>query len=151
MAEIVKNTKYVHRVNRFHNGGLVILFIEVPYTRVWTLQAFDENNNMICEVNQNENNNFIKYVKFLKKVRESDYELTVQQINDIRSHPFFMESVISLITADHIFEVAAICNYSQDFVRSIRNKSLEEKNKFAYDLGFFSYEIDNVINKLGNL
>lgn len=144
----MQEKKPVGRVNRYHDGGVVILFIEVPFTRVWTLEAFDQSNNLICKVWEKESNNYIKYVKFIRKVRECGYELSRDQANEIRSEPFFVSSVISLITIDHIFEVAGLCGYSQDFVRNINNKSIDEKNKFAYDIGLYPDELDQVIDRL---
>jgi hypothetical protein len=140
--------KPVGRVNRYHDGGIVILFIEVPFTRVWTLEAFDESNNLICKVWEKESNNYIKYVKFVKKLRECGYELTREQANELRSEPFFVSSVISLITIEHINEVASLCGYSSDFVHNIINKSTEEKTKFAYDIGLYTDELDQVIDRL---
>ncbi len=145
---MMEGKKQVSRVNRYHDGGVKILFIEVPFTRVWTLEAFDESNNLICKVWEKESNNYIKYVKFVRKVRECGYDLTRDQANELRSEPFFVSSVISLITIEHIFEVAGICGYNQDFVRGIPNKSTDEKNKFAYDIGLYPDELDQVINKL---
>lgn len=140
--------KQVSRVNRYHDGGVKILFVEVPFTRVWTLEAFDENNNLICKVWEKESNNYIKYLKFIHKVRESGYELTRSQADEIRSEPFFVSSVITMITLNHILEVSRICGYSDDFVRGIQSKSPDEKNKFAYDIGLYPDELDQVINNL---
>ncbi len=145
---MMQEKKIVTRVNRYHDGGIVILWVEVPFTRVWTLEAFDESNNLICKVWEKESNNYIKYVKFVRKVRECGYELTRAQADEIRSEPFFVSSVISLITIDHINEVAGICGYSSDFVKNIPNASSDEKNKFAYDIGLYPDELEQVINRL---
>ena len=145
---MMEEKKKVGRVNRYHDGGIVILWVEVPFTRVWTLEAFDESNNLICKVWEKESNNYIKYVKFVRKVRECGYELTREQANELRSEPFFVSSVISLITIDHINEVAEICGYSKDFVKNIPNASKEVKNKFSYDIGLYPDELDQVIDRL---
>ncbi len=145
---MMQEKKTVGRVNRYHDGGVKILFVEVPFTRVWTLEAFDESNNLICKVWEKESNNYIKYVKFVRKLRECGYELTRDQANEIRSEPFFVSSVISLITIDHIYEVAGICGYSHEQVRNIKNASIEEKNKFSYDIGLYPDELDQVIERL---
>lgn len=145
---MMQEKKTVSRVNRYHDGGIVILWVEVPFTRVWTLEAFDESNNLICKVYEKESNNYIKYVKFVRKLRECGYELTREQANELRSEPFFVSSVISLITIDHINEVAGICGYSHDFVKNIHNATPEVKNKFAYDIGLYPDELDQVINRL---
>jgi hypothetical protein len=143
-----QDKKTVTRVNRYHDGGIKILFVEVPFTRVWTLEAFDEHNNLICSVCEKESNNYIKYVKFIRKVREYGYELTRQQADEIRSEPFFVSSIISLITIDHINEVTEICGYSKDFIKNISNESPEIKNKFAYNIGLYPDELDQVIDRL---
>ncbi len=147
---MMEEKKKVGRVNRYHDGGIIILWVEIPFTRVWTLEAFDESNNLICKVWEKESNNYIKYVKFVRKIRECGYELTREQANELRSEPFFVSSVISLITIDHINEVAGICGYSNDFVKNIPNASTEVKNKFSYDIGLYPDELDQVIDRLKN-
>lgn len=130
--------------------GFVEIFSDgwVLFFKVWTLQAYDNSNNLICEVTQKESNNFIKYVKFIKKIRESGYELTKQQIEQIRAEPFLMASLFDMITLEHIYEVAEIYGYTKDDVNQIPSKSQEEKEIFFNDLGFFPDEIVQVINKL---
>ena len=137
----MQGKKTVGFVKIFSDGGVL-------FFKVWTLQAYDNSNNLICEVTQKESNNFIKYVKFIKKIRESGYELTKQQIEQIRAEPFLMASLFDMITLEHIYEVAEICGYTKDDVNQIPSKSQEEKEIFFNDLGFFPDEIVQVINKL---
>ena len=143
--------KIVHHVEKFHDGGLKILFVEIPFNRVWTLQAFDDSGNLICEVTQKESNNYIKYVKFIKKVSDSGYKLTREQINQIRSDGFFDERFVGHISKEHIFEVASIQGYSNQFVLGLINKSKDEIEKFGLDLGLFPDEIYRVIERLKSL
>jgi hypothetical protein len=141
--------KIVFDVKKFHDGGF--LGLNIIGGRTWTLQAFDSSYNLICEVSQKESNNFIKYVKFIKKVSECDYELTREQINKIRTDGFFDERFISFITKDHIFEVADIQGYSKEFVLDLPNKSNDLVEKFGLDLGLFPDEIYTVIDKLKSI
>lgn len=138
--------KLVSDVKKFHDGGLWGL--NLIGGRTWTLQAFDSSNNLICEVSQKESNNFIKYVKFIKKVSEYGFELSREQINKIRSDGFFDERFISFITKEHILEVASIQGYSNEFVSELSNKPKEQVEKFGLDLGLFPDEIYTVIGKL---
>jgi len=139
----MQGKKTVGYVKMFSDGWIL-------FFKVWTLQAYDNSNNLICEVTQKESNNFIKYIKFIRKIRESGYELTKQQIEQIREEPFLMTSLFDMITLEHIYEVGEICGYSRDDINQIPSKSQEEKEKFCNDLGFFPDEIDQVINKLKN-
>lgn len=143
--------KKVNYIRKFHDGGIKVLGIEVPFTRVWTLQAFDNTNNMICDITQKESNNYIKYVKFIKKVSDSGYELTRDQIIQIRAEGFFDERFISQISKEHVFEVASIQGYSNQFVIELPNKSKEQIEKFGLDLGLFPDEIYKVIERLKSL
>lgn len=143
--------KSVHHIKKFYNGCIIVFGIEVPFTKVWTLQAFDNPNNMICEVTQKESNNFIKYVKFIKKVSDSGYKLTQDQLNQIRSDGFFDERFIGQITKEHILEVSSIQGYSNQFLLDLPNKSKDIVEKFGSDLGLFPDEIYIVIDKLKTL
>ena len=143
--------KTVHHIAKSHDGGIRVLGIEIPFTRVWTLQAYTDSNNSICEVSQKESNNYIKYVKFIKKVSDSGYMLTRDQINQIRSDGFFDERFISQISKEHIFEVAAIQGYSSQYVIELSTKSKDEVEKFGLDLGLYPDEIYKVIERLKTL
>lgn len=143
--------KNVYYIKKIHDGGIKVLGIEIMFTRIWTLQAFDNSNNILCEVTQKESNNFIKYVKFIKKVSDLEYKLSREQINQIRSNGFFDERFISQISKEHVFEVAAIQGYSNQFVLDLPIKSKDDVEKFGLDLGLFPDEIYKVIERLKSL
>jgi hypothetical protein len=147
----MSDKKIVHHIGKFHDGGIRVFGIEIPYTKVWTLQAFGDSNNLLCEVSQKESNNYIKYVKFIKKVSDSGYILTRDQINQIRADGFFDEIFISQISKEHIFEVAIIQGYSSQYVIELPIKSKDQIEKFGLDLGLYPDEIYKVIERLKTL
>ena len=147
----MSDKKIVHHIRKLNDGGIRVLGIEIPFTKVWTLQAFGEPNNLICEVSQKESNNYIKYVKFIKKVSDAGYVLTREQINQIRADGFFDERFISQISKEHIFEVAMIQGYSSQYVIELPTKSTDQIEKFGLDLGLFPDEIYKVIERLKTL
>jgi hypothetical protein len=74
--------KIVSRITRNYEGFFIGF-------RTWTLKAFDENNNLICEVSKWEDNNYIKYVRFLNKLRhECGYDVTEAQRKELHLFSF---------------------------------------------------------------
>lgn len=140
--------KQISNIKKYHDGGKKVFGIEIPYTRTWTLEAYDLSNNLIVKVNHSESNNYIKYVKFIREVRNNGYELTREQIDYLREPPFFMSNVIGMIKLEHIVEVGEISGYSKDFILGLKTKSQEEKDKFTYDIGLFQDELQKVIDVL---
>lgn len=133
----MENEKFVSSVKRFSSG--IYLF------KTWTLQAFDKSGKLICEIYEKEPDNYTKYVKFLRKIKECGYTIPDDKIKELRSEPFISSSFFTYVSANDIFRVSEICGYSKDYVLSIDSKSQEEKEKYGYDLGFLPNEIDEVI------
>ena len=131
--------KDVSRVERSYTGWMIGF-------RKWLLQAYDSNNNLICEVSDWEENNYLKYIKFLNKLRkECDYDLTEQQRLYIKSEPFLLPEFIPYIKKHHLIQIANLCGYNEDFIDNIRYKTEEDKIKFAYDIGLERNELDQAI------
>jgi hypothetical protein len=136
--------KLVTRVERSYTGWLIGF-------RKWLLQAYDTNNNLICEVSDWEENNYLKYIKFLIKLRkEYDYDLTTEQRKYIKSEPFLLPEFIPYITKSHLITIANLSGYNESFLDNIRTKTNEEKYKFAYDIGLENDELDKAINSYFN-
>ena len=131
--------KIVSRVERSYTGWMIGF-------RKWLLQAYDGNNNLICEISDWEENNYLKYIKFLNKLRKDhDYDLTKEQRQYIKSEPFLLPEFIPYIKKHHLITIADLCGYNEQFLNNIENKSTEEKYKFAYDIGLENDEFDKAI------
>ena len=131
--------KTVGRVERSYTGWIIGF-------RKWLLQAYDSNNQLICEVSDWEENNYLKYIKFLNKLRkECDYDLTEEQRKYIKSEPFLLVDFIPYITKNHLVQIANLCGYDEAFLDNIQSKTNEEKYKFAYDIGLENEELDQAI------
>ena len=136
--------KQFTRIERSYTGWLIGF-------RKWILQAYDTNNNLIFEITDWEENNYLKYVKFLNKLRkEYDYDLTKEQRQYIKSEPFLLPEFIPYIKKHHLITIANVCGYDEHFLDTIKDKSDEEKYKFAYDIGLENDELDQAIKSYYN-
>lgn len=131
--------KIVSRITRNYEGFFIGF-------RTWTFKAFDENNNLICEVSKWEDNNYIKYVRFLNKLRhECGYDVTEAQRKELKSEPFLLPQFIPYVKKEHLVQIANMSGYDVSFLDNIKKKTQEEKNKFAYDVGLEENELEQVI------
>ena len=136
--------KVVGRVERSYTGWMIGF-------RKWLLQAYDSNNNLICEVSDWEENNYLKYIKFLNKVRkECNYEVTEEQRRYIKSEPFLLADFIPYIKKHHLVQIANLCGYNEEYIDNLRSKTEEDKLKFAYDIGLEKDELDQAIKSYFN-
>jgi len=136
--------KLASRVERSYTGWLIGF-------RKWVLQAYDTNNNLIYEISDWEENNYLKYIKFLNKLRkEYDCDLTKEQRLYIKSEPFLLPEFIPYIKKHHLITIANLCGYDEQFLDNIKSKTNEEKYKFAYDIGLENDEFDKAINSYYN-
>ena len=128
--------KVVGRVERSYTGWMIGF-------RKWLLQAYDSNNNLICEVSDWEENN---YLKFLNKVRkECNYEVTEEQRRYIKSEPFLLADFIPYIKKHHLVQIANLCGYNEEYIDNLRSKTEEDKLKFAYDIGLEKNELEQAM------
>ena len=129
----------VTRVERSYTGWMIGF-------RKWLLQAFDNQGNLIYEISDWEENNYLKYIKFLNKLRkEYNYDLTKEQRQYIKSQPFLLPEFIPYIKKHHLITIANLCGYNEEFLDNIQSKTEGEKNKFAYDIGLEKDELDSAI------
>ena len=131
--------QFVARVERSYTGWMIGF-------RKWVLQAFDTNGTLIYEISDWEENNYLKYIKFLNKLRkEYNYDLTKEQRQYIKSEPFLLPEFIPYIQKHHLVTIANLCGYDERFLDTIQSKSNEEQTKFAYDIGLEKAELDSAI------
>lgn len=114
-----------------HDGG----YFNIIGTRKWHLKAYNENNNIICHLDQSSNeNNYITYVKFIKLLRNTGYKLRDSDIIEITDNTenkkFLLESFLKYVTKSHIYDIGKINNYSQNDIDNIKYACEEKKNDF---------------------
>lgn len=131
--------KIISRVTRNYEGWLIGF-------RRWELRAYDEEGSLIHEITQWEDNNYLKYIKFLKGLREKGYDLKEEDRRYLKTEPFLLKSFIPQIQRHHVIQLAELVGYNEDFLNNIKNETDEIKYKFAYDIGLEKDEIDYAIN-----
>lgn len=133
-----------------HDGG----YFNIIGTRKWYLKAYDDENNLICTINQsnNDKNNYITYVKFIKLLRNNGYKLSESDIIEITENTlqknFLLESFLKYVQKSHIYEIGEINNYSKSFIDNIKYESDEKKNEFIQFNGLQKKHFDLFIDKL---
>ena len=149
----MKNFKEISRMTFEHDGGSTILGKELPYTRTWTLAAYDENDKLITAVSKSENNNYIKYVRFITELKMKAYKLRQEDRdilkNEKKNGGFLQQALIKNITWEHILEVTGIAGVSGDHVELLKKCPIddmkEEKIIFAECVGL---EYDELIKAI---
>jgi hypothetical protein len=134
----MSNLKLVSRVTRNYEGWFIGF-------RRWELRAYDENNNMVCEITEWENNNYLKYVKFLIKLRQAGYDVTEAQRRELKSEPFLLKEYIPQVRKEHLIEIANLCSYTESYINLLPTLDFITKQKFAYDVGLEIEELEMVI------
>ena len=119
-----------------HDGG----YFNIIGTRKWYFKAYDKNHNLICSIKQNnDSNNYITYVMFIKKLKTAGYKLRESDIIEITDNTanknFLVPQFIRLIKISQVYEVASIAGFSKQDVDTIKYASEEKKNLFIYLTG----------------
>ena len=110
--------------------------------RNWTLTGFDENNNIICSVDKSDNNNYLKYVRFIIALKEKGYKLRECDRLQLKSgeKSFLMKKFLSKATKKDFYKIGKIVGFTPQYIDDINNKSDEEKLYFAEIVGLEPYE-----------
>ena len=96
-------------------------------------------------------NNYLKYIKFLNKVRkECNYEVTEEQRRYIKSEPFLLADFIPYIKKHHLVQIANLCGYNEEYIDNLQSKTEEDKLKFAYDIGLEKDELNQAMRSYFN-
>ena len=133
--------KYLKRIEMEHNGKIIGF-------RTWCIEAYDDNDQLILRLDKKESINYIKYVKFLIKLRSLGWDLTLEQRKKFKSEPFINPKYIKFVREKHLIKIANLCGYDKKFVKNINKKNKEEKEKFAYDIGLEYDELETIIKKI---
>ena len=149
----MKNFKEISRLEFYHDGGTKVLGVEVPYTRTWTLSAFDENDKLIVSVSDPESNNYIKYVKFIHALKMKAYKLRKKDReilkDEQRNDGFLQRSLIDRVTWQDIINITDIAGVSREHVHKLKSCDIEdmkeEKEIFAECIGLEYHELIEAI------
>ena len=151
----MKNFQEISRMEFFHDGGTKVLGIEVPFTRTWTMNAYDEQNNLICSVYESESNNYIKYVKFIYALKMKGYKLRKEDRlilkDESRNDGFLQRSLLDKVTWNDILEIIDVAKVPREHVYKLKdcniNDMTEEKDIFAQCIGLEYEELIEAIKK----
>ena len=128
----MNNLKTISKLIYDHDGG----YFNIIGTRKWHFKAFDENDNLVSILNQTneDTNNYITYVKFIKLLRHEGFKLRDSDIIEITDNTikknFLLESYLKYIKKSHIYEIGKINNYTKSDIDNIKYASEEKKKEF---------------------
>ena len=126
----MKNFKEISRITFEHDGGSTFFGLKVPYSRTWTLAAYDENDKLIVAVSKSEKNNYIKYVKFINELKMKAYKLRPEDreilMDEERNDGFLQKSLIKNITWKQIIEVTDIAGVSGCHLEKLKSSAIDE-------------------------
>lgn len=145
----MNSLKEISRLNYYHDGGTKIFGKEIPYTRTWTLEGYDSNDNLICQVTESEENNYLKYVRFIQKLKKNNYKLRKDDREELKNerNEFLFKSLVSKATKKDLYAIASIAGYSKNEVNLIQDLPDDKKKEFAEEVGLEYNELLQVINK----
>lgn len=126
----MEDLKDVSRIEFVHDGFPMGF-------RNWTLTGFDENNKIICSVDKTDNNNYLKYIRFIVALKEKGYKLRECDRLQLKSgeKSFLMKKFISKATKKDFYKIGKIIGFSQEYIDDIKNKSDAEKLYFIEMVG----------------
>ena len=124
------NLKEVSKITFQPQGWIIGL-------RTWVLKAYDEKDNEICTIDNNERHNYIKYVKFIVALKKKGYKLRKCDRVLLKSgkKKFLIKSFISYAKKNDFYEIANIAGYDNDYVDNIKTKSEPEQRVFGEMVG----------------
>ena len=113
--------------------------------RNWTLTGFDEDNKIICSVDKTDNNNYLKYIRFIIALKEKGYKLRECDRLQLKSgeKSFLMKKFISKATKKDVYKIGKIAGFSEEYINNIQNASNEEKFYFIEITGLEPYEFEH--------
>ena len=116
--------------------------------RKWWLEAIKDGS-VVHRIDESEKDNYTKYLKFLIGLRHKGYDIRDEDMVFYKSKPFFEKSFECFVTRNDLVRVAALCEYNESYLTSLKNKSDEEKELFAWHMGLNMDELNQVIYKFG--
>jgi len=127
----------VSKIKQFHDGGVKLFGVPVPYTKTWTLEGFDQNNKLIVSVSNKERHNYLKFAGFIQQLKSEGYKLTDEQRVNIKSckidsDRFLMEEFIPRASISDLVEIGNKIGISENI--SDVNDTIEMNNNYLYSL-----------------
>ena len=143
----MNNLKEISRMEFYHDGGIKILGVEVPFSRNWTLEGYDEGNNLICKTDKKEKHNYLKYVRFIKDLKNVGYKLRFQDRQLLKSgaKEFMLRAYVSQATRDDLYEIAMLTGHNKSMVDNIKFCKKEAKLEFAEIHGLELDELELIL------
>ena len=149
----------VNHIKKYHNGGVKILGYSVPYTKTWTLEGYDDSNNLIIKVDKNERHNYLKYAEFIKQLKLKGYKLKPEQMKEIKDElldrkflPYarFDDLIeiagrVHLTKCDNIYQTIDI---DSNYIYSIKNFDYNTKCCIAEQLGLTIEELNEILENI---
>ena len=141
------NLKEISRMEFNHDGGVKILGIEVPFSKVWTLEGYDDSNQLICSVSKSERHNYLKYVRFIMALKHNGYKLRKEDRVLLKSgsKEFMIRSYISKATRSDLYEIALITGHNKSVVDNIKYQDEATKKEFAEINGLEDNELEFIL------
>lgn len=138
----------ISNMDFFHDGGKYILGILVPFSKTWTLEAYNESGNLICSVNQSERHNYLKYVRFIIALEDHGYKLRLEDRVLLKSgaKDFLIASYISRASRRDFYEITEVSRTRHE-VDSIINDTEENQRDFAEINGLEYHELLEIFSK----
>lgn len=154
------NLREVSYIKKFHDGGrrVPLTNIEIPFTRTWTLEGYDENNNLIVSVSRGERHNYLKFAEFIKELKLRGFKLTKEQREEIKEYPFLDPQFIPYAKMSDLTEIGNrvnlndcngnTMNVTENYIYSLRSVDEETKKCIAEQLGLEYNELLNILSRI---
>ena len=153
------NLRVVSSIKKFHDGGrkVPLTNIEIPFTRTWTLEGYD-NNNLIVSVSKSERHNYLKFAEFIKELKLRGFKLSKDQMEEIKEYPFLDPQFIPYAKMSDLVEIGNkvnlndcngnSINVTESYIYSLKLLDEETKICVAEQLGLKYEELLSILSKI---
>lgn len=155
------NLSEVSSIKKFHDGGRKVPFtnVEIPFTRTWTLEGYDSNNNLIVSVSKSEKHNYLKFAEFIKQLKLKGYKLTKGQREEIKAYPFLDPQFIPYAKMSDLLEIAnrvdlntcdrgPIIKVTENYIYKLKSSNEDLNKCIAEQLGLEYSELLNILERI---
>ena len=114
--------------------------------RTWWLEA-KKNGAVIHRIDESEKDNYTKYLKFLIGLRNKGYDVRDVDMQFYKSEPFIVKSFETFVSRGDLVQAASLCNYNEQYLMNLKNKSYDDKELFAWHMGLNMDELIQIMRK----
>ena len=114
--------------------------------RTWWLTAH-KYGKVVHRIDESEKDNYTKYLKFLIGLRNKGYDVREEDMVFYKSEPFIVKSFESFVTKNDLIESSKLCNYNEQYLMDLKNKTQDEKELFAWHMGLNMNELNQIMRK----